>query len=176
MSGRGFVMKKKVMFLMIMLCLCIPKIIFANTTTEDVTKASPIQFESDEYFRITQPIKDKMAVFDKDVNVTGEARYKTVIKLQLFNKQENERIYPRNAYRTYDLDPVGMSQTFSELIELKQGENKVRFIYSYENKNGELVEGRVVIYVTRKSEAEKAAIKNLRIDNTELFINGLKNK
>ena len=169
-------MRKRMVFLLAMLCLLLSKSIFANTATEGVTKASPIQFEADEYFRLTQPIKDKIAVFDKDVNVTGEARYKTVIKMQLFNKKENERIYPRDAYCTYDLDPVGMSQTFSELIELKQGENKVRFIYSYENKNKELVEGRVVIYITRKSEAEKAAIKNLRIDNTEAFTNGLKNK
>lgn len=157
-----------------MACLLMPKLIFANTTTGDVTKVSPIQFEANEYIRITQPIKDKMAVFDKDVNVTGEARYKTIIIMQLFNKQENERIYPRNPYRTYNLDAVGISQTFSELIELQQGDNKVRFLYSYENKQGELVEGRIVIYVTRKSEAEKSAIKNLRIDNTELFINGLK--
>jgi len=167
-------MRRKMMLMIVMLCLCIPKIIFANTTTEGVAKASPIQFETDEYIRITQPIKDKMAVFDKDVNVTGEARYKTIIIMQLFNKQENERIYPRNPYHTYDLDAVGISQTFSELIELQQGDNKVRFIYSYENKYGELIEGRMVIYVTRKSEAEKSALKNLRIDNTELFINGFK--
>lgn len=169
-------MQKKIGFLVLLLCLFIPKIIFANTTAAGVTKASPIQFNPGEYLRITQPIKDKMAVFDKDVNVMGEARYNTVITMQLFNKKEADRAYPRNAYGVYDLDAVGISQTFSELIELQEGDNKVRFIYSYTDSKGDLIEGRIVIYVTRKSEEEKTALKSLRIDNTEQFTNGPKDK
>ena len=169
-------MQKKIGFLVIMLCLFIPKIIFANTTAESVTKASPVQFGVDEYLRITQPIKDKMAVFDKDVNVVGEARYKTLITMQLFNKKEGDKVYPRRAYQAYDFDAVGISQTFSELIELQEGDNKIRFLYNYMDPKGELIEGRIVIYVTRKSEEEKTALKNLRIDNTEQFINGSKDK
>lgn len=167
-------MRKKIGFLIIMFGIFIPKMVFANTTatTAGVTKASPIQFESDEYLRITQPIKDKMAVFDKDVNVMGEARYKTLITMQLFNKREGEKAYPRSAYGVYDLDAVGISQTFSELIELQEGDNKIRFVYTYKDGQGEVVDGRFVIYVTRKTEEEKATLKNLRIDNTEQFRNG----
>ncbi len=167
--GGGFTMRKKIILMLTLVCLLVPKMIFANTTAAGVVKASPIQFKDDEYLRITQPVKDRLAVFDKDVNVTGEARYKTVITMELFNKKENERLYPRNPYRSYNLDPVGISQTFSELIELHQGNNKVRFVYSYENGQGKVTDGRIVIYVTRKSEEEKAALKNLRIDNTEQF-------
>ena len=169
-------MQKKIGFLVLMLCLFIPKVIFANTTAVDVTKASPVQFDSGEYLRITQPIKDKMAVFDKDVNVMGEARYQTIITMQLFNKKESDKVYPRSAYHVYDLDAVGISQTFSELIELQEGDNKIRFLYNYMDPKGELVEGRIVIYVTRKSEEEKTALKSLRIDNTEQFIGGSKDK
>lgn len=169
-------MRKKIGFLLLMLLLFAPKMVFANTTTNDVTKASPIQFNSGEYLRITQPLKDKMSVFDKDVNVTGEARYKTMISIQLFNKREGEGVYERRAYKTYDLDNVGISQTFSELIELQEGENKVRFVYSYPDNKGDLIEGRTVIYVTRKTEEEKTVIKNLRIDSTEQFTNGTKDK
>ena len=165
-------MKKSITFMLLMLCLMLPKTIFANTTSAGVTKASPIQFEKDEYIRITQPITDKMSVFDKDLNVTGEARYNVKITMQLFNKRENERVYPRNAYRSYNLDPVGFSQTFNELIELREGDNKIRLVYEYTNAKGDYTEGRIVIYVTRRSAAEKIALKNLRIDNTEIFTGG----
>lgn len=175
-------MRKNIAFIIVMLYLLLPKTIFANITNTvkpaniEVTKVSPIQFDKEEYIRITQPIKDKMAVFDKDLNVTGEARHNTIIQMQLFNKRENERAYPRSAYRTYALDAVGISQTFNELIELQEGDNKVRFVYEYINTKGDLIEGRYVIYVTRKSEEEKSVLKNLRIDNTEQFINGVKKK
>lgn len=170
----GFEMKKSITFILLMLCLILPKTIFANTTSEEVTKASPIQFEKDEYIRITQPIKDRMSVFDKDLNVIGEARYNVKIEMHLFNKKESDRIYPRNAYRVYDLDPVGFSQTFNELIELQEGDNKLRLTYGYTTSQGEYIEGRIVIYVSRKTEAEKTALKNLRIDSTEIFTNTVK--
>lgn len=157
-------MKKVIGFLVVIICILVPKTIFANTGTP---KASPIQFEKDEYMRITQPIKDKMAVFEKDVNVMGEARYGTIISIQLFNKKEDELAYPRKPYRTYKLDEVGMSQTFNELIQLQEGDNKVRLVYEYTNSNGELIDGRIVVYITRKSEAEKEVLKSLRIDSTE---------
>lgn len=170
-------MRKKIVLMLMLVGLFIPKMIFANTTAAaGVAKASPIQFKDDEYLRITQPIKDRLAVFDKDVNVTGEARYKTVITMELFNKKESERLYPRNPYRSYNLDPVGISQTFSELIELHPGSNKVRFVYSYENNQNKIIDGRIVIYITRKSEEEKAALKTLRIDNTEQFKGEVKGK
>lgn len=165
-------MRKSTIFMMLMLCLILPKTIFANTTSAGVTKASPIQFEKDEYIRITQPIKDKMSVFDQALNVTGEARYNVNIKMQLFNKKENERMYPRNWYRNYTLDPVGFSQTFNELVELQEGDNKIRLVYEYTTDKGDSIEGRIVVYVTRKSAAEKSALKNLRIDNMEIFTNG----
>ena len=92
--------------------------------------------------------------------------------MQLFNKREGERAYPRSAYGIYDLDAVGISQTFSELIELQEGDNKIRFSYTYKDGHGEFVDGRFVIYVTRRTEEEKATLKNLRIDKTEQFRNG----
>ncbi|HHX62782.1 MAG TPA: hypothetical protein GX707_19030 [Epulopiscium sp.] len=167
-------MRKSITFMIMMLFLLLPTAIFANTTSAEVTKASPIQFEQNEYFRITQPIKDKMSVFDKDLNVTGEARYNVKIRMQLFNKIENDRLYPQDAYRTYELDPVGFSQTFNELIELREGDNKIRFLYEYTNDKNELIEGRLIIYVTRRTEEEKIAIKNLRIDNMEQFTGDVK--
>ncbi len=162
-------MRKSIIFTILMLCLLFPTAIFANTTAAEVTKSSPIQFSKDEYIRITQPIKDKMSIFDKNLNVTGEARYNLKIKMQLFNKKESDKVYPRSAYRTYTLDPVGISQTFNELIELREGDNKIRFLYDYETASGESVEGRLIIYVTRRTEEEKEALKNIRIDNTEQF-------
>lgn len=162
-------MRKTITLMIMMLFLLIPTAIFANTTSAEVTKASPIQFEKDEYVRITQPLKDKMSVFDKDLNVTGEARYNVNIKLQLFNKKESDRLYPSTAYRTYDLDPIGFSQTFNELIELREGDNKLRLVYNYTTAQGDFIEGRIVIYVNRRTEQEKTALKNLRIDTTEQF-------
>ena len=167
-------MRKRIVFLTMILFVLLSTAVFANNTEVGVTKSSPIQFEKDEYLRITQPIKDKMSVFDKDLNITGEARYNLNIKMQLFNKKELDRLYPRNTYRTYNLDPIGFSQTFNELVELREGDNKIRFLYDYTNSAGEFVEGRIVIYVTRKTEQEKIALKNLRIDTTEQFTSGLK--
>ncbi len=167
-------MRKSIIFMVAMMFLLVPTAIFANTTSAAVTKASPIQFEKDEYVRITQPIRDKMSVFDKDLNVTGEARYNVKIKMQLFNKKDNDRLYPRSAYRTYNLDPVGFSQTFNELIELREGDNKMRLLYEYTNGKGESVDGRIIIYVNRRTEQEKTALKNLRIDTTEQFTSGKK--
>lgn len=167
-------MRKKIIFMMALVVLLIPTVIFANTTGAEVSKASPIQFEKDEYVRITQPIKDKMSVFDKDLNVMGEARYNVNIKMQLFNKKENDRLYPRSAFRTYKLDPIGFSQTFNELIELREGDNKIRLLYEYTNANGDYIDGRVVVYVNRKTVEEKTALKNLRIDTTEPFTSGVK--
>lgn len=178
-EGREFEMRKGIVFMILMLCMLLPQAVFANTTNAanaELTKASPIQFSQDEYIRITQPVKDKMSVFDKDLNVTGEARYSVKITMQLFNKKDNERLYPRNAYRTYDLDPVGFSQTFNELIELKEGDNKIRFSYQYTSEQGNVIDDRLVIYVNRKSEEEKTTLKNLRIDNTEIFTGGIKSK
>ena len=165
-------MRKKISFILVLLAILAPKVIFANTTDTKAitTKASPVQFDKDEYVRITQPTKDKTAVFDEKVNVTGEARYGTMIQIQLFNKKDYDFIYPRKAYRTYSLEEVGISQTFNELIELAEGENRVRFIYKYTNSNGELIEGRTVIYITRKSEAEKEILKSLRIDSPDKLI------
>lgn len=174
MTRKGFEMRKSMIFIIAMVFLLLPTAIFANTTSTNVTKASPIQFEKNEYVRITQPIKDKMSVFDKDLNVTGEARYNVKIKMQLFNKKDNDRLYPRDAYRTYSLDPVGFSQTFNELIELREGDNKMRLLYEYTNANGDYVDGRIVVYVNRRTEEEKVALKNLRIDTTEQFTAGVK--
>ncbi len=171
---KGFEMKKSMTLLIMMLFLLIPTAIFANTTSAEVSKVSPIQFEKDEYVRITQPIKDKMSVFDKELNVTGEARYNVKITMQLFSKKENDRLYPRSAYRTYDLDPIGFSQTFNELIELREGDNKMRLNYDYTNSAGEYIEGRIVVYVNRRTEEEKTALKNLRIDTTEQFTSSVK--
>ena len=167
-------MRKIMIVIIATVFLLLPTAIFANTTSTEVSKASPIQFEKDEYVRITQPIRDKMSVFDKDLNVTGEARYNVKIKMQLFTKKENDRLYPRNAYRTYDLDPIGFSQTFNELVELREGDNKIRLLYEYTNAKGEYSEGRIVVYVNRRTEQEKLALKNLRIDTTEQFTSTIK--
>lgn len=170
--GVRFDMKKKIGFILVLLGILMPKVIFANTTNTKTisTKASPIQFNKDEYVRITQPTKDKTAVFDEEVNVTGEARDGTEIQIQLFNKKDHDFTYPRKAYRTYNLDEVGISRTFNELIELEEGDNRVRLIYKYKNTSGEIIEGRIVIYITRKSEAEKEVLKNLRIDSPDKLI------
>lgn len=162
-------MRKRITFILLVLCIMLPQSVFANTTSAAVRKASPIQFDKDEYIRITQPIRDRMSVFDQALNVTGEARYNVKITMQLFNKAESARVFPRNAYRTYYLDPVGFSQTFNELIELREGDNRIRVGYEYSNAQGQYTQGRILIYVTRKSAAEKSALKNLRIDNTEIF-------
>ena len=59
-------------------------------------------------------------------------------------------------------------------MELREGDNKIRFVYDYTNSAGEYIEGRIVIYVTRRTEDEKIALKNLRIDNMEQFTTGIK--
>lgn len=172
--GGSSKVKKSIVFMTMILCLLLPKTIFANTTGAGVSKASPIQFQRDEYVRITQPVKERISVFDKSLNITGEARYNVKIKMQLFNKRESDRLYPRNAYRSYDLDPIGFSQTFNELVELREGDNKIRLVYEYTDGKGVRTDGRIVIYVTRKTEADRVALRNLRIDSTEQFTGGRK--
>ncbi|NLI88800.1 MAG: hypothetical protein GX366_00095 [Epulopiscium sp.] len=159
-------MRKRITLLLFIMCLMLPKTIFANTA---VRNASPIRFNQNEYVRITQPIRDRMIVFDKQLNVTGEARYNVKITMQLYNKKENAKAFPAKPYRTYYLDPVGFSQTFNELIELREGDNRIRIIYQYTNPQGQRASAQTVIHVTRKSAAEKHALKNLRIDNTGIF-------
>ncbi len=87
-----------------------------------------IEFKKEEYVRITQPVQEKgsdyITTFDSQINMMGEARYGTQITIDVFNDDE--------LYKSYEIDAVGATQTFNQLINLGEKDNIIVISYSHE--------------------------------------------
>lgn len=134
-------------------------------TKENVTDT--VTFEKDEYVRITQPTKMNTATFDAKMNVMGEARVGTNIKLEVQNiKSTKEAKQVVQNTKVYELNTVGVTKTFNQLIELAEGENHVLVTYTHE-KNEE-INGTLTFIITREPESKKEALKNYIVTTDKL--------
>lgn len=127
--------------------------------TTDATTSQSITFEKDEYVRITQPIKKDgtTSTFDSQINVMGEAREGTkiviTVSLNTQDKMEEKKLPVK-----YELSAVGATQTFNQLIELKEGTNIIAI--SYTNINTKDVYGEMTLTIKREKEDTKKAMKS----------------
>ncbi len=127
-----------------------------------MTAYAQIHFDDGEYIRITQPTSkdDKPSItFDSQVNLMGEARKGTVINIKVYNKyivedaedfidKELAKKYVDSLIDEYDLKPVGFTNTFTQLIELEDGENTIVITYSIDEDK----EGVMYVYITKKQK------------------------
>ncbi|MGL5676498.1 MAG: hypothetical protein ACRDDX_08790 [Cellulosilyticaceae bacterium] len=106
--------------------------------------------------RITQPPKkDDIQTFDSQMNVMGEAIVGTDIIISvtydtnLVDLQEDQKTVE------YKLKTVGATQTFNQLIDLKEGENTI--VLRYVNGSDK---GILTLKIKRMSESERQLIKS----------------
>lgn len=131
-----------------------------GTTSNKTNEVKDVQKTEDYYVRITQPsLKDEtVQTFDTQMNIMGEATVGTDIKITVYYiKDEKDPMNETTEKEEYILKTVGATKTFSQLIDLKEGLNKVLIQYQYVN-NG--VKGSLSIKINRKPEAEKEMIKS----------------
>lgn len=132
--------------------------------------SSAITFAKDEYVRITQSLenKEEIQTFDSQINIMGEARTGTTIELIVYtgDKVDKPEATETNHYKTYTLKEVGATMLFSQLIDLKEGQNNVIIKYSYpaDDKTGN-----INIKIIRKPEKEKEQIKTFIVDDSKLL-------
>lgn len=138
----------------------------ANTTTSQT-----ITFDEGEYVRITQPIQTdgETTTFERQINVMGEARKGTRITIKVYlSTTEMGNTISKETPVEYKLAAVGATQTFNQLIDLGEGCNTVSITYTHEalaNAKGELT-----LVIKRESEETKEAIKNFRVDNSNVIL------
>ncbi len=95
---------------------------------EQTTVDSSIEFKKDEYVKIIHPLMDLgeqsfVTTFEKEINLMGEARAGTQISILVYNGTK--------IYKKYELDPVGATQTFNQLLSLREKDNTVVLIYTH---------------------------------------------
>lgn len=130
--------------------------------TEEKTTVSGIQFKENEFVRITQPtFKEKEAVstFESQLNIIGEARVDTTIKIKVMYDNGEAKVYD-------ELKPVGVTQTFNQLIDLKVGQNVV--VISATHKDGKST-AEITGTITRKSEQTKEDLKNYIVQQNPII-------
>lgn len=117
--------------------------------------------EDDGYVRITQPTKISTTTFESKINLMGETEQGTEITIEIYNKKDSTKTdksaYKDEATVTYELKTVGLTGTFSQLLELLEGDNKI--VLSYSNAKDKK-DDEMVFYITRESEQNKELIKN----------------
>lgn len=125
-------------------------------------KKIEIIVSEDKYVRITQPTKVNTSTFESKMNVMGETSEGTEITIEVYNMNldKNSSSSLKNVI-TYDLKTVGFTGTFSQFIELEEGENKVVLIYT--NEKDKKTKEKMIFYINRESEEKKEYIKNYNV-------------
>ena len=114
---------------------------------------------TEDYVRITQPnIKDEIQTFDSQMHIMGEASVGTEIQIIVYYGDTVEVLDATIEQATYKLKVVGATQTFSELIDLKEGQNNILIRYQY---SGQSERGTLAVKVLRRSQAEKELIQSV---------------
>lgn len=148
-----------------------------SSTKQDTptSTSSAITFEKDEYVRMTQSLenKTKIETFDSQINIMGEARTGTAIEIIVYTgeKVDSPSATESNDYKVYTVKEVGATKLFSQLIDLKEGQNNVivKYTYAPDNKTG-----KIYITIVRKDEAEKEKIKAFIVDDTDAILGKIK--
>ncbi|WP_305767452.1 hypothetical protein [Candidatus Epulonipiscium viviparus] len=89
---------------------------------------SSIEFMANEYVRVIQPIillqaDSFVTTFEKEINLMGEARAGTQISITIYSGNE--------VYKKYELEPVGATQTFNQLLSLQEKDNTIVLKYTH---------------------------------------------
>ncbi len=115
---------------------------------------SSVMFDLNEYVRITQPIVDEqeyeITTFERQINMMGEARAGTQIVITVLRDNFE--------HQKYELELVGATQTFNQLIELGERQNLI--IVSYKHND---YENTFAFEIFRQPEENKSQLKNFII-------------
>ena len=159
-AGKGEVVVKarKVLYvfcIMVMMSLC-SGIVYANDSSEGYNienttvlknnqEVEILQSQDGGYLKITQigqnsqSVKVATSTFDERVLINGRAKKGTDLIIDVY--QDNEC---QNSYNT----SVGATETFSQMLDILEGYNKI-FIYYTNNEDN--VEDYVVLSISRES-------------------------
>jgi len=129
----------------------------AVTVIEDDKKVDVLMSE-DEYVRITQPTKVNTSTFESKINIMGEAKFGTNITIEVgsVSTDKDNKLLPKLP-KIYELNTVGVTETFNQLIELFEGQNEV--VFTYTNEKDKRVRGSMSFMVTREPEETKESLK-----------------
>jgi hypothetical protein len=149
-------LKQKICIVVGLLMLCI---------FQPTLYGADIRFKKDEYIRIAQPvIKDNLITFDSQINIIGEAREGLDITIQVYENLETDEDPV-----TYTVKKVGATQTFNQLIDLKEGNNVVAIQYVYvADKKESPLSGVMYFTINRKPEKTKQLMINYRVGQGEV--------
>lgn len=140
--------------------------VIANKQDTPTSTSSAITFEKDEYVRITQSLenKEEIQTFDSQINIMGEARKGTKIDIIVYTgeKVDSPVATESNNYKVYTVKEVGATMLFSQLIDLKEGQNNIliKYIYPPNEKTG-----KIELKIVRKTDKEKEQIKSFIVDD-----------
>ncbi|ONI46911.1 hypothetical protein AN643_00985 [Candidatus Epulonipiscioides saccharophilum] len=135
---------------------------------EQTTVDSSIEFKKDEYVKIIHPLMDLgessfVTTFEKEINLMGEARAGTQISILVYNGTQ--------LYKKYELDPVGATQTFNQLLSLREKDNTIILIYTHPDlENAEVKNSEEI-----NSEEINLEVKNSKDENEIKSLNEAKN-
>jgi len=129
-------------------------------TIEKDDKKIEIIVSEDKYVRITQPTKVNTSTFESKINIMGETSQGTDIVIEVYNTKPSKNTISKDA-KVYKLNTVGITETFNQLIELLEGENKVVLIYT--NTKDKKNQEEMIYYITRESEETKEKLKSMII-------------
>jgi hypothetical protein len=133
----------------------------SNVTVETVVKDDKkveVVVSEDKYVRITQPTKVNTSTFESKMNIMGETKQGTDIVIEVYHtKIDKDSTDLPKASATYTLSTVGVTETFNQLIELLEGENKI--VLSYTNPKDKKEKANMIFFITRESEETKEKIK-----------------
>lgn len=164
--------KKVMILLMLSLIGVFGTTIYAAEGSNVVVKSEQKDGKTIEYLasedgyisRITQPNKINTTTFESKINLMGEASSQgTKITIEIYNTKtivkadKTETVFKTEPTQTYKLGEVGATCTFSQLLDLLVGENKI--VVKYINAKGQ-VDDEMVFYITRESEENKQQLKN----------------
>ncbi len=132
---------------------------------------SSVIFDETEYVRITQPIVDNeeeyvITTFEHQINMMGEARAGTQLIVTVQHSDETSKLY--------ELELVGATQTFNQLIELGERQNLITIYYSHEAFDEHMHSLMFQIY--RQPEENKSQLKNYIISTPSDLPEGLNEK
>ena len=116
------------------------------------------------YMRISE-LKKNNNTFESKMNLMIGAKQGTLIVIEVYNTKAEKLPASKNVV-TYTLNPIGITETVNQLIELEEGQNKVVVIYTNEKdkKNNE----KMIFFITRELEEKKERIKDpMMLYNTD---------
>lgn len=165
--------KRKFVFLLVFIMVSLyATVIYADDTKEEpkgvnvkvVTeekddKSTDYLASEDDYIKIARnntSLKVVNTTFEAKQLLIGNVNKGTEVTIAIYNKTADKEEYKDEASNTYTIT-VDTIEGFEQLIELPEGENKIKITYSNkEDKKSDIM----VFYIKRESTESKKAIEN----------------